>query len=208
MEFLRLHQKPSHMWFITLHCITGQNFKRIWLLLVGCGQKNTQKQPKIWNFKDISKLGNYISGIKWNLHIWYKPRYALTPNTSCLPKNEVVNHGGGRGGRREGILKLLVKVSLKFERSFGDLLHINPQKMWPKWLRACLLIINSPLTSSYSFSLSFFEHWHSFTNNQSTKSLLLSQKPSKTGSVSSIFSNIEKKKNFQKLHVSNKRTTI
>ena len=59
------------------------------------------------------------------------------PNTSCLPKNEAVNQGGGvggnrvggEGGRKEGILKLLVNLSLKFERSFGDLLHINLQKM-------------------------------------------------------------------------------
>ena len=40
-----------------------------------------------------------------------------------------IRHKNRKGGRREGILKLLVKVSLKFGRSFGDLLHINPQKM-------------------------------------------------------------------------------
>ena len=39
-----------------------------------------------------------------------------------------IRHENRKGGRREGILKLLVKVSLKFERSFGDLLYINPQK--------------------------------------------------------------------------------
>ena len=124
------------------------------------------------------------------------------PNTFCLPKNEAVNQGGGR---REGILKLLGKVWSKVERSYSDLLHINPQKMWPKWLLACLLIITSPSTSSYPFSLSFFGHWHSFTHNRSTESLLPSQKPSKTGSVNSIFCNIEK---IQKLHVNYKPTTI
>ena len=40
-----------------------------------------------------------------------------------------IKHKNRKRGRREGILKLLVKVSLKFERSFGDLLHINPKKM-------------------------------------------------------------------------------
>ena len=108
------------------------------------------------------------------------------PNTSCLQKMRLSIKGDG--GRREDVLKLLVKVSLKFERSFVDLLHINPQKMWPNWYGS-LLIITSPSTSSYSFSLSFSGHWH-------TKSLLPSQKPSKTGSVNSIFGNIEIKKNF------------
>ena len=176
------------MWFITLHCITGHNFKRIWPHLVGYGQKNTQKQPKIWNLKDIWKLGNYISDIKWNLYIWYKPKYVLTPTPLVYQKMRLSIRG--EGGRREGILKLLVKVSLKFERSFGDLLHINPQKMWSKWYWS-LLIITSPSPPSYSFSLSFFGLWHSFT-----KSLLSSQNPSKTGSVNSIFGNIEIKKNF------------
>ena len=49
------------------------------------------------------------------------------PNTSYLQKMRLPIRGEGR--RTEGILKLLVKVSLKFERSFWDLLHINPQKM-------------------------------------------------------------------------------
>ena len=176
------------MWFITLHCITGHNFKRIWPHLVGYGQKNTQKQPKIWNLKDIWKLGNYISDIKWNLYIWYKPKYVLTPTPLVYQKMRLSIRG--EGGRREGILKLLVKVSLKFERSFGDLLHINPQKMWPKWYGS-LLIITSPSTSSYFFSLSFFGHWHSFS-----KSLLPSRKHSRTDSINSIFGNIKIKKNF------------
>ena len=151
-------------------------------------KKNTQKQPKIWNLKNIWKLGNYISGIKWNLYIWYKLKYVLTP--THLVNKKWGCQSGGEGGRREDILNLLVKVSLKLERSFGDLLHINPQKMWPKWYGS-LLIITSPSTSSYSFSLSFFGHWHTVT-----KSLLRCQKPSKTGSVNSIFSNIEIKQNF------------
>ena len=176
------------MWFITLHCITGHNFKRIWRHLVGYRQKNTQKQAKIWNLKDIWKLRNYISDTKWNLYIWYKAKYVLTPTPFVYRKMNLSIRG--EGGRREDILKLLVKVSLKFERSFGDLLHINPQKMWPKWF-GNLLIITSPSTSSYSFSLSLFEHWYSFI-----KSLLPSQKPSKTDSVNSIFGNIEIKKNF------------
>ena len=127
------------------------------------------------------------------------------PNIFHLPKIEAVNQGGGR---RESIIKLLVKVWLKFQRSFGDLLHINPQKMWPKELHTCLLVITSPSTSSYNFSLSFFGHWQCFTHNRSTKSLLPSQKPSKTGSVNSIFGLIKITKNFQKLHVNYKRTTI
>ena len=107
-----------------------------------------------------------IWDIKWNLYIYI---YDISPdmcypNTFRLPKNGAVNQ---EGGRREGILKLLVKVWLKFERSFGDLLHINPQKVWPRWLLACLLLITSPLTSSYSFFLSFFGHWHSFAHNHS-----------------------------------------
>ena len=149
MEFLILHQKQLHMWFIILHCITGQNVERIWLHLVGYGQKKPQKQPEIWNLKNILKLGNYISDIKWNLYIWYMLKYVqhlLFKKMRLSIRRE--------GGRREGILKLLVKVSLKFERSFGDLLHINPQKMWPNWYGS-LLIITSPSTSSYSFSLSF-----------------------------------------------------
>ena len=197
------------MWFSTLHCITGQNFKRILRHLGELWSKNTQKQPKIvitpaMKTFDIWKLGNYISDIKWNLYIWYKLRYVLPQHISFTKKwcCESVE------GRREGILKLLVKVWLKIERSFGDLIHVNPQKMWPRWLLSCLLIITSPSTSSNTFSFSFFGHWHSFTHNWSTKSLLLSQKPSKTGSVNSIFGNIEIKKNFQILHVNYKRTTI
>ena len=49
----------------------------------------------------------------------------------------------------------------------------------------------------------FFGHWHSFT-----KSILPSQKRSKTGSVNSIFGNIEIKNNFKKFHVSYKWTLI
>ena len=153
MEFVRLHQKQLHMWFITLHCITGQNSKVIWLHLVGYGQKYIQKQPKIWNLKDIWKLGNNISDIKWNLYIWYKLKYALTPTPLVYQKMRLSIRG--EGGRREGILKFLVKVSLKFERSFGDLLHIYPQKIWLKWYGS-FLIITSPSTSSYSCSLFLF----------------------------------------------------
>ena len=174
------------MWFIILHCITDQNFKRIWLHLVGYGQKNIQKQRKIWNLKDIWKLGNCISNIKWNLYIWYTLKYVLTQHL-LFTKSEAVNQGTGR--KERGHPKIL-RVSLKFERSFGDLLHINPQTMWPNWY-GNLLIITSPSTSSYSFSLPFSGHWH-------TKSLLPSQKPSKTGSVNSIFGNIEIKKRIFK----------
>ena len=71
----------------------------------------------------------------WELHIRHKMKliymiYAqicTNPNTSCLQKMRLSIRG--EGGRREGILKLLVKVSLKFERSFGNLLHINSKKM-------------------------------------------------------------------------------
>ena len=56
-----------------------------------------------------------------------KLKYVLTPTPLVYQKMRLSIRG--EGGRREGILKLLVKVSLKFERSFGDLLHINPQKM-------------------------------------------------------------------------------
>ena len=65
----------------------------------------------------------------WELHIRHKMRlkYVLTPTPLVYQKMRLSIRG--EGGRREGILKLLVKVSLKFERSFGDLLHINPQKM-------------------------------------------------------------------------------
>ena len=163
-------------------------FQRTWPHLVGYDQKNIQKQPKTWNLKDIWKLGNYISDVKWNLYIWYKLKYVLTPTPLVYQKIRLSIRR--EGGRREGILKLLIKVSLKFERSFGNLLHINPQKMWPKW-SGSLLIITSPSTSSYSFSLSFFGHWHIFT-----KSPLPSQKPSKAGPVNSIFGNIEIKNNF------------
>ena len=128
------------------------------------------------------------------LHIRHKVKliymiYAqicTNPNSSCLQKMRLSIRG--ERGRREGILKLLVKVSLKLERSFGNLLHINPQKMCPNWYGS-LLIITSPSTSSYSFSLSFSGHWHS-------KSFLPSQKPCKTVSVNFVFSNIEIKKNF------------
>ena len=61
------------------------------------------------------------------------------------------------------------------------------------------MAITSLSTSSYSFSLSIFWHWHSFTHNRSTKPLLPSQKPSKTGSVNYIFGNIEIKKEFLKI---------
>ena len=168
------------MWFIILHSITGRNFKRIWLHLVGYGQKNTQKQPKSWNLKDIWKLGNYISDIKCKIYMIYD-QIRTNLNTFCLQKMRLSIRGEGE--RREGILKLLVKISLRFERPFGDLLHINPQKIWPNWY-GNLLIITSPSTSSYSFSLSFSGHW----------SLLPSQKPSKNGSVNSIFGSIEIKK--------------
>ena len=177
------------MWFIILHCITGQNFKRIWLHLVGYGQKNTQKQPKIWNLKDIWKLGNYISDIKWNLHIWYKLRYVLTPTPLVYQKMRLSIRG--KGGRGEGIPKLLVKVSLKFERSFGYLLPINPEKMWRKWY-GNLLIITSPSTSSYYFSPSFFGHWHITLQSHfcRLKNLV------RLISLNSTFCNIEIKKNF------------
>ena len=153
LEFLRLHQKQLHMWFIILHCITGQSFKRIWPHLVCYGHKNTQKQPKIWNLKDSWKLGNYILNVKWNLYIWYKLKYVLNPTPLVCQKMRLLIRG--KGGRRESILKLLVKVLLKFERSFGYLLHMNPQKMRPKWYGS-FLIITSPSTSSYSFSLFFW----------------------------------------------------
>ena len=142
------------MWFIISHCIAGQNFKRRWRYLVGYGQENTQKQPKIWNLNDIWELGNYISEIKWNVYIWYKAKYVLTLTPLVLQKMRLSIRR--RGGRREGTLKLLVKVSLKFERSFGDLLRVNPQKTWPIWYGS-LLIITSPATSSYSFSHSLLD---------------------------------------------------
>ena len=109
-------------------------------------------------------------------------------NAFCLQKMRLSIMGEGEG--REGLLKLLVKISLRFERPFGDFLHINPQKMLLNWY-GNLLITTSSSTSSYSFSLSFSGHWHA-------KSLLPSQKPSKTGSVNSIFGNIEIK-NFLKI---------
>ena len=120
------------------------------------------------------------------LHIRHKMKliymiqaYICTsPNTFRLPKIEAVNQGGGR---REDILKLLLKVWLNFVRSFRDLLHTNPQNTWPRWLLACFLIITSPFTSSYSFSLSFFGHWYSFTCNRRTKSLLPYQKLARMG---------------------------
>ena len=135
------------------------------------------------------------------LHMWFITlhRKALATKLRAMKTFDIWklrNYISDIKWKREGILKLLVKVWLKFERSFGDLLHINLQKMWPKWLLACLLIITSPSTSSYCFSFSFFGHWHRFTYNRSTKSLLLSQKRSKTGFVNSIFGNIEIKKNF------------
>ena len=69
------------------------------------------------------------------LHIRHKMKFIYMiyaqiytkPNTTCLQKMRLSIRGEGE--RREGILKLLVKVSLKFERFLGDLLHINPQKM-------------------------------------------------------------------------------
>ena len=172
-----IHYLAWHYW---------SKFQKNLNVFAGIWPKKHPHAAKIWNLKDIWKLGNYISDIKWNLYIWYKLKYVLTPTPLVYQKMRLSIRG--EGGRREGILKLLVKVSLKFERSFGDLLHINPQKMWPNWYGS-LLIITSPSTSSYSFSLSFSGHWH-------TKSLLPSQKPSKTGSVNSIFGNIEIKKNF------------
>ena len=208
LEYVRLHQKPSHKWFIILHCITGQNFERIWPCLGELWPKNTQNQPKIilsaaMKTFNIWKLGNYRSDIKWNFYRWYKPRYVL-PQHLSFTKKWGCQSGGGR---RESILKLLVKSDSNL-RSFGDLLHINLQNLWPRWLLTCLLIITSPSTSPSSFSLSFVGHWHSFTHNRFTKWLLPSQKPSKTGSVNSVFGNIGIKKNFQKLHVNNKRTSI
>ena len=63
------------------------------------------------------------------------------------------------------------------------------------YMVACMALDNY---FTYDFFLYFFSFFF-WTHNRSTKSLLLSQKPSKTGSVNSIFSNIEIKKNFQKL---------
>ena len=164
----------------------SKEFDRIW---GSNGQKHTQKQPKIVlsaavKIFDIWKLGNYISDIKWNLYMRYKPRYVLTPTPLVYQKMRLSIRGDREGRSREGTLKLLVKVWLKFERSFGDLLHTNKQKMWLRWLLACLLIITSPSTSSYSsysFSLSFFGHWHSFTCNRPTKSFQPSQKLARLG---------------------------
>ena len=56
-----------------------------------------------------------------------KLKYVLTPTPLVYQKMRLSIRG--EGGRREGMLKLLVNVSLKFERSSGNLLHINPQKM-------------------------------------------------------------------------------
>ena len=137
----------------------SKEFDRIW---GSNGQKHTHKQPKIVlsaavKIFDIWKLGKYISDIKWNLYMRYKPRYVLTPTPLVYQKMRLSIKGDVDGRSREGILKMLVKVWLKFERSFGDLLHTNKQKMWLRWLLACLLIITSPSTSSYSFSLSFLD---------------------------------------------------
>ena len=93
---------------------------------------------------------------EWHLRTWelHKSKYVLTLTPLVLQKMRLSIRR--RGGRREGTLKLLVKVSLKFERSFGDLLRINPQKMWPMWYGS-LLIITSRATSSYSFSHSLLD---------------------------------------------------
>ena len=148
LEFLRLHQKQLQI----LHCITGQNFKRTWLHLVGYGQKKHREAAKNLKFERHLKT--------WELHIRHKMKliymiYAqicTNHHTYCLQKMRLSIRR--ERGRRDGILKLRVKVSLKFGRSFGDLLHINPQKRWPNWYGS-LLIITSPSTSSYSVSLFF-----------------------------------------------------
>ena len=125
-------------------------------------------------------------------------------------KNENVNQvGEGEGAVGEGA-RATKNCWKKFDynlRSFGNVLHVKSQKLGSRWLIPCFLIFTSPSTFSYSFSLSFFGHCHSFTHSISTNSFLLSKKPCNIGSVISIFGNIEIKKNFQKLHVSNKWTT-
>ena len=150
LEFLRLHQKQLQI----LHCITGQNFKRTWLHLVGYGQKKHPEAAKNLKFERHLKT--------WELHIRHKMKliymiYAqicTNQKTPCLQKMRLSIRG--KGGRREGILKKLVIVSLKFGRSFGNLLHINPQKMWSNWYGSLLILI-SLSTYSYSVFLSFLD---------------------------------------------------
>ena len=95
-------------------------------------QKNLTAFGGLWPKKhpEAAKNLKFERHLKtWELHIRHKMRlkYVLTPTPLVYQKMRLSIRG--EGGRREGILKLLVKVSLKFERSFGDLLHINPQKM-------------------------------------------------------------------------------
>ena len=126
---------------------------------------------------------------KMKLIYMIKLKYVLTPTPLVYQKMRLSIRG--KGGRGEGIPKLLVKVSLKFERSFGYLLPINPEKMCRKWY-GNLLIITSPSTSSYYFSPSFFGHWHITLQSHfcRLKNLV------RLISLNSTFCNIEIKKNF------------
>ena len=127
--------------YLTLHC--WSKFQKKMTLFGGLRPKKHPEAAK--NLK-----------LEWHLRTWelHKAKYVLTLTPLVLQKMRLSIRR--RGGRREGTLKLLVKVSLKFERSFGDLLRINPQKMWPIWYGS-LLIITSPATSSYSFSHSLLD---------------------------------------------------
>ena len=74
-------------------------------------QKNLTAVGGLWPEKHPEKAKN----LKFGRHLKTRERH--------------IRHKNKEAGKREGILKLLVKISLKFERSFGDLFHINPQKM-------------------------------------------------------------------------------
>ena len=111
--------------YLTLHY--WSQFQKNFTAFGGLWPKKHPEAAKTLKFERHLKTRELRIRHKIKLIYMIKPKYVLTPAPLIYQKMRLSIRG--ERGRREGILKLLVKVSLKFERSFGDLLHINPQKM-------------------------------------------------------------------------------
>ena len=104
--FLSLRKDPRHIWWITLHCITGQNFKQNWQYL---GKIWWKKHPKAaWKARFcFLKIQN--SGTKNPISIKLA-RYMYQPSTFYLLKTGNINR---RGKNCHEFSKILNLASLK-----------------------------------------------------------------------------------------------